>query len=66
MRIAGILLALTIAAHGAENARAVATFESLGLYYDRPPAADGCNVWYRIAGDRLNRVQVQLVRGSRQ
>jgi hypothetical protein len=66
MRIAGILLALTIAAHGAENARAVATFESLGLYYDRPPAADGCNVWYRIAGVDTWRAGYPLVYDARE
>ena len=32
------------------NARAVPTFESLGLYYDRAAAQDGCRVRYRISG----------------
>src|SRR5262245_19510311 len=32
------------------NAGAVPTFESLGLYYDRAPAQDGCRVRYRILG----------------
>jgi hypothetical protein len=32
------------------NARAVPTFESLGLYYDRAPAQHGCRVRYRISG----------------
>jgi len=34
----------------ADTARAVPTFESLGLYYDRPPAPEGCRVRYRPAG----------------
>jgi hypothetical protein len=32
------------------KARAVPTFESLGLYYDRAATADGCRVQYRAAG----------------
>src|SRR5262249_48893878 len=32
------------------NPRAVATFESIGLYYDRPAAKDGCRVHYRRVG----------------
>ena len=32
------------------NPRAVPTFESIGLYYDRTVAKDGCRVSYRIAG----------------
>jgi hypothetical protein len=32
------------------NARAVATFESIGLYYDRPQAADPVKVRFRQAG----------------
>ena len=39
------------AAQAAEgSARAVPTFESLGLYYDRASPVDACPVWYRIAG----------------
>ena len=37
-------------ARAGENARAIPTFESLGLYYDRAPAAKGCQVQYRVAG----------------
>ena len=51
MAAAIVFAAVSIAA-AAENspARAVATFESLGLYYDRPAAKDGCHVRYRVAG----------------
>src|SRR5688572_3270710 len=34
----------------AGNARAVPTFESLGLYLDSATAQDGCRVRYRAAG----------------
>ena len=44
------LLGTALAARAAGNgARAVATFESIGLYYDRPMAQDGCRVQYRAA-----------------
>src|SRR5579872_7075867 len=38
------------AAAGTIPAKAVATFESIGLYYDRPEAEKGCQVRYRAAG----------------
>lgn len=47
-----ILLCVLIAAVcvAAENPRAVATFESIGIYYDGPQAKQGCRVRYRTAG----------------
>jgi hypothetical protein len=54
MRIAFILVLLTSAllpaGVAAADAWAVPTFESLGLYYNRPLAKSACNVQYRAAG----------------
>src|SRR3954467_7332948 len=51
---AAVLLALPAAAESpSAGPRAVATFESLGLYWTPPsdPGAAGCEVQYRKAGD---------------
>ena len=54
MRFIGFLLAFCLLAAGTEQtdkaAWAVPTFESLGLYYNRPPAKSECTVQYRTAG----------------
>ncbi|MBM3747401.1 MAG: right-handed parallel beta-helix repeat-containing protein [Acidobacteria bacterium] len=48
LQVTGLGSAVARAAEG--SARAVPTFESLGLYYDRGSPVDACPVWYRIAG----------------
>ena len=46
-----LLAVLAFPAQAADRtAWAVPTFESLGLYYNRAPAQDGCKVRYRAAG----------------
>jgi hypothetical protein len=49
-RITVALGFLAAAQAAGPQARAVPTFESLGIYYDRPVAADGCRIYYRAAG----------------
>src|SRR5690349_13181481 len=61
-----VLFAFAAVASAADNARAVPTFESLGLYYDRAPAADGCRVHYRAAGSADWREGYPLVYDARE
>ena len=62
-----ILLAWCTLAHAADaNPRAVPTFESLGLYYDRAPAPDPCRVQYRAAGESTWREGYPLVYDPRE
>jgi hypothetical protein len=66
MRIAALLIlaaAVTLAAEG--PATAVPTFESLGLYYKRPPAKE-CKVRYRAAGAAQWQEGYPLVYDSRE
>jgi len=48
--VAGLALSVVIATGADGPASAVATFESLGLYYNRAAAAEACQVRYRAAG----------------
>jgi hypothetical protein len=66
MRILALSFLMAFAAPAAENARAVPTFESLGLYYDRAPAPDGCRVSYRAAGVAEWRAGYPLVYDARE
>jgi hypothetical protein len=50
MRSIPLIVLLTAGCLWAENPRAVSTFESIGLYYDRQEAPSGCRVRYRAAG----------------
>ncbi|MEZ5400815.1 MAG: hypothetical protein R2729_14175 [Bryobacteraceae bacterium] len=50
MRSVFLLAAASLAAQTAEPPAAVATFESLGLYWTRPATDGGCKVRYRKAG----------------
>src|ERR1035438_10842140 len=62
-----ILLASCTLAHAADaSPRAVPTFESLGLYYDRAPAPDPCRVQYRAAGESTWRDGYPLVYDARE
>jgi len=63
--IALLFLAPSLRASDA-NPRAVATFESLGLYYNRPPAKEGCRVSYRAAGAAAWREGYPLVYDARE
>ena len=67
-RFALSLLLFTAAAARAEGpaARAVPTFESLGLYYDTPVAPAGCTVRYRPAGAGAWREGYPLVYDARE
>jgi hypothetical protein len=69
-RLAWAFTVLTIPAGlgGASEsaARAVPTFECLGLYYDRPAPGDGCRVRYRTAGAGQWREGQPLVYDERQ
>jgi hypothetical protein len=56
----------TTPAQAGENARSVPTFESVGLYYDRAPAAKGCQVQYRAAGATDWRAGYPLVYDQRE
>ncbi|HSB12935.1 MAG TPA: right-handed parallel beta-helix repeat-containing protein [Bryobacteraceae bacterium] len=49
-----------------EQAWAVPTFESLGLYYNRPIAKDPCRAWYRVAGTQEWREGQALVYDERE
>src|SRR5204863_2130661 len=63
------LIALSIlctAAAAAENPSAIATFESLGLYYERPAAAKACHVRYKAAGAKEWREGYPLVYDARE
>ena len=51
---------------GDAPARAVPTFESLGIYYDRPPADGGCRVHYRPSGASEWREGYPLVYDARE
>jgi hypothetical protein len=57
---------LAAGAVAAENPRAVATFESLGLYYDRPSPAKACRVHYKTAGAKDWREGYPLVYDARE
>src|SRR5512140_147644 len=48
--VAVVVLSVVVATGADGPARAVATFESLGLYYNRAAAAEACQVRYRAAG----------------
>jgi hypothetical protein len=48
--VAGLALSVVVAAGADGPAWAEATFESLGLYYNRAAAAEACQVRYRAAG----------------
>lgn len=66
MRQVVVCLLLTLAACGAEGpARAVATFESIGLYYKRAEAGQG-TVRYRVAGQGEWRTGYPLVYDPRE
>jgi len=61
-----LLAAWTLPAGAAtENPKAVATFESLGLYYDHAQSPSGCKVRYRIAGAQEWREGYPLVYDAR-
>lgn len=57
---------LVTAASGAENIRALPTFESVGLYYQREAASAGCAVRYRVAGSEQWREGHSLVYDARE
>lgn len=59
-------LLVAAAAAAAENPRAIATFESLGLYYDRPSPAKACQVRYKAAGAKEWRDGYPLVYDARE
>ncbi len=62
-----VFLFSSVAAGGAEApARAVPTFELLGLYYSRAAAPDGCRVRYRPAGTAQWREGYPLVYDARE
>lgn len=63
-----VLLLLTLTARGwaAAEAWAVATFESAGVYFNGPPAAERCRVSYRAAGGTLWREGHPLVYDGRE
>src|SRR2546426_11165734 len=72
MRTIETKLALWIAAtaglrllHADRRASAIPTFESLGLYYNRPLAKE-CNVQYRVAGAATWREGYPLVYDQRE
>ncbi|MDP2999961.1 MAG: right-handed parallel beta-helix repeat-containing protein [Bryobacterales bacterium] len=48
--VVGLALSVVFATGAEGPAWAVATFESLGLYYNRAAAAEACQVRYRMAG----------------
>ena len=48
------------------NPRVVATFECIGLYWDRPASAYGCRVCYRAAGAEGWRDRYPLVYDARE
>jgi len=67
LKLACLLAAAGIAGFAAEpTARAVATFESIGLYYDRAEPGSGCNVRYRTAESNDWREGYPLVYDARE
>jgi hypothetical protein len=63
-----IFLSMFLAAgtYAGDKARAVATFESLGLYYDRPAPAKACTVHYKSAAGKDWREGYPLVYDARE
>jgi hypothetical protein len=60
------ILFATPPARAAEAARAIATFESIGLYYNRPASQGACRVRYRAAGASAWREGQPLVYDERE